>query len=190
MAEVSGIIQEIRTKQVAGGKLAYDIVVGGEAYGAGLYAPKAKQGDYVKFELDDSRGFKNVGRNSLKVSRNKPPADVVAAAAATTPSKSTTGGSVDMRQEVISRQSALNSAIAFMQVLAATDSLGLPKTDTKGKRMEVMTTLLDKFQQDFYEANTGIKWKDIAPKAAAKDVVEDEPEEEADASAVDDGEWD
>src|SRR5687768_13750341 len=101
MAEQTGIIQEIRVKDVAGGKKAYDIVVAGQAFGVGLFAPKAKVGDYVKFEIDESRGYKNVARNSLKVSTNKPPAEAIAEADATKPAQSTAGGSVDMKQEVV-----------------------------------------------------------------------------------------
>lgn len=179
MAEVvTGLVQEI--KAIArGGRTAYDIVVGGQTYGAGLYAPKAKQGDYVKFEIDDSRGYKNVARNSLKVSTNKPPAEAVEEAKATAPKVSTTGATVDTKQDTISRQSALNSALAFMQVLTANDALGLPKTDTKGKRMETLELLLHKYTQQFYEENTGVKWKNISPT--------NKPESEEEAEATEEG---
>ncbi len=184
MTQITGVVQEIRAKPVAGGKVAYDLVVGGDAYGAGLYAPKAKVGDYVQFELDDSRGYKNVGRNSLKVSANKAPAEAVAAAAASMPAKSSTGGSVDHRQDTISRQAATNTAIAFMNILVATDSLGLPKTDTKGKRMEVLETLLNKYTQEFYESNTGVAWKDIGPNKKGEAGAS-----EAEADTPADSEW-
>jgi hypothetical protein len=185
MTQITGVVQEIRAKPVAGGKIAYDVVVGGEGYGAGLYAPKCKQGDYVQFELDDSRGYKNVARNTLKVSKNKAPAEAVAVAASTLPPRASTGALVDSRQDVISRQAALNSALQFLAVLASTDSLGLPKTDTKGKRMEALETMLTKYQQDFYENNTGVKWKDISP--SRKEEAEATASDESDAPA--DSEW-
>lgn len=179
---ITGIVQEVKTIS-RGGRTAYDIVVGGETYGAGLYAPKCKQGDYVKFDLDDSRGYKNVARNSLKVSANKPPAEAVEEAKATAPKKTTTGGSVDTRQDTISRQSALNSAIAFMSLLSANDALGLPKSDTKGKRMEALELMLHKYEQQFYESNTGVKWQSISPSKPAQDEAEAEaPDPEADTS--------
>lgn len=185
---VTGVIQEIKVIN-RGGRTAYDIVVAGQTYGAGLYAPKAKEGDYVQFDVDDSRGYKNVARGSLKVSKNKPPAEALEEAQATAPKKTTTGGSVDTKQDTISRQSALNSAIAFMQLLTANDALGLPKSDTKGKRLETMELMLHKYEQMFYEANTGVKWVSIAPAGSeqAKEEAEAEsPEPEVDTS---DDQW-
>jgi hypothetical protein len=177
---ITGVVQAINAKPVAGGKIAYDVVVAGDAYGAGLYAPKCKQGDYVQFELDDSRGYKNVARNTLKVSKNKPPAEAVATAASTLPARNSSGAMVDNRQDVISRQAALNSAIQFLSILASTDSLGLPAATAKGKRMEALETMLTKYQQDFYENNTGVKWKDISPNHKEETEASEEVEAPAD----------
>lgn len=181
---ITGVIQEIRKKQVAGGKNAYDIVVAGKAYGNGLYPPKASEGDYVKFEVDNSRGYDNVARGTLKVNRNKPPAEAVAEAEATAPQKNSAGASFDARQDVISRQAAANTAVAFMAVAAQADALGLPKTDTKGQRIAALEAMLQKYTEQFYEANTGVKFKSIAPNAPAE--AEEEQEEEA---APEDEEW-
>ncbi len=188
MTMITGVVQAVETKSVAGGKTAYNIVVGGERYGAGLYAPKCKEGDYVQFELDDSRGYKNVGRNSLKVSAGKAPPEAVAEAQATAPVKSPDGGirtkndiekqkRDDAKQETISRQSALNSAIAFLAVGQAADALGLPKTDNKGQRIQALDALLAKYTQAFYEQSTGQKWK--GPSAPAGDAPEQEAEAES-----------
>jgi hypothetical protein len=176
--EVTGIIQEIRKKNVAGGKTAYDIVVGGEAYGNGLYPPKAVEGDYVKFEVDLSRApYKNVARNSLKVSKGKPPAEAVAAAAATAPQISSTGASFDARQDSIVRQSSTEYAVAYLGVLAQAGALAVPTT--KGKGQEYMDTLLSKYIQTFYEANTGLKWKSIRPGADKEEDAGETPDEAA-----------
>lgn len=179
MAEITGVVQDIVVRDVAGGKKSYDIVVAGQKYGAGLYAPKCVVGDYVKFELDEARGYKNVGRGSLKVSKNKPPAEALAEAAATTIT-STKGNSFDLRQDTISRQAALNSALAFVTILGNADALGLPAAGAKGKKAETLEALVDKYTQEFYERNTGTKWKDIAPSAsetevAPAEVIEDTP---------------
>lgn len=188
MSEMTGVVQEVKSKPVAGGKTAYDIVVAGQAYGVGLYAPKCKVGDYVKFEIDDSRGYKNVARNSLKVSANKPPAEAVAEAQATAPKVSTTGGSFDTKQDTISRQSAANTAVAFMGLLSANEALGLPKADAKGQRQAAMEALLDKYTQYFYEHNTGVAYKSIAPTGADAEVDGPEVEEEEVAAPATD-EW-
>lgn len=187
MAEISGVVQEIKARPVAGGKVAYGVFVGGQEYGAGLYAPKCAVGDYVKFELDEARGYKNIGRGTLKVSKNKPPAEAVAAAAATAPVKNSQGGSVDTRQDTISRQAAMNTAISFMTLLHAADALGLPAaTAKKGSRQEAMEAMLAKYTQEFYEGNTGVKWKDIAPSAPKGSSDDAEAEDEA---APADTEW-
>lgn len=183
---ITGIIQKIETRSVAGGKTAYNIVVGGQSYGAGLYAPKAKEGDYVKFNVDESRGYKNVERNSLKVSANKPPAEAVAEAQSTAPKQSTTGGSFDTKQDTISRQSAANTAIAFLQLLSANDALGLPAaTSKKGSKQQALEAILEKYTQQFYEANTGVVYKSIAPDS--KPTAEDIEQEEVEAPV--DSEW-
>lgn len=188
MADITGIVQEIKTRSVAGGKTSYDVVVGGQAYGAGLYAPKCKVGDYIKFELDDSRGYKNVGRNSMKVSANKPPAEAMAEAAATAPKQSTTGGSFDSRQDAISRQAASNTAISFMTLLNVAGAL--PVATAKGKAQETLEAILHKYEQEFYERNTGVKWKNISPGADETVAVETTaPTPAPEVAAPADDEW-
>lgn len=190
MSYVTGVVQDVKAKNVAGGKTAYDIVVGGEAYGAGLYRPKCNVGDYVKFELDDSRGYKNVARNSLKVSANKAPPEAVAQAKATAPKTNSAGNTVDAKQETISRQSALNSAIEWVKVLASAEALGLPATSKKGTKSEAMDTILAKYLQLFYEQNTGLKYTNIAPGAKESiDGDEEDADEEQEDVAADDDNW-
>lgn len=182
MAQViTGIVQEVIKKPVSGNRTGYDIKVAGETYGVGLYPPKCKEGDYIKFDLDDSRGYKNVARNTLKVSAGKPPAEAIAEAA--TPTKPVAAGS---REDSIMRQSSLNYAIQYLGVLAAAGVLS-PPTSGKGKGQEYMDTLRKKYVQEFYEANSGVVYKDISPnQSQAEDAAEEEaPFEEAPA----DSEW-
>lgn len=186
MADITGVVQDISVRDVAGGRKSYDVIIAGEKYGAGLYAPKCKVGDYVKFELDDSRGYKNIARNSLKVSANKPPAEAVAAAAATP--VSTTGAYMDNKQDVISRQAASNTAIAFLTIAQNAGALGLPASEAKGKKLQALDALLQKYTEFFYESNTGTKFKSISPSKATDDDADDE----GDAAAEDapaDTEW-
>lgn len=173
---VTGVIQEIEKRSVSGGKTAYNIRVAGESYGCGLYPPKAKEGDYVRFEVDNSRGYKNVARNSLKVNSKGPSPEAIAEAKATV-------NKPDAKQETIERQSATNSAIAYLAVLQAADALSLPKTDTKGKRIEAMDALLKGYVIQFYEGNTGKVWKDIAPAQGAEAQADTARQGEEDAAA-------
>lgn len=189
MAEITGIIQKIEVRDVAGGKKAYNIVVGGQSYGAGLFAPKAQEGDYVKFGLDESRGYKNVERGTLKVSKNKPPAEAVAQAEATKPLPVANPRGT---QDTISRQSAANTALGLLTLLSANDALSLPKSEAKGGKAKAVETLLAKYTEFFYEQNTGEKWTNIAPGAVAEEAEGpgDSEEEAADAGAPADSEWD
>lgn len=182
MATVKGVIQEIQTKSVAGGRTAYGVVVGGQAYGAGLYAPKAKVGDYVEFGVDESRGYKNIERNTLKVLPYKPSPEEKAAAAA--PVSKPAASSYDARQDAISRQAASNTALAYLQLQQAVGALPLPSK--KADVAQALDALLYETTVMFYEQNTGVKWKDIGPKKAADS---DEGGEEEEASDPEDQPW-
>ena len=170
--EVTGIIQSIDEREVSGGRTAYNIRVAGESYGAGLYKPKAKVGDYVKFNVEMNGRYKNVARNSLKVSKHKPPAEAVAASKSA-PAK----GGYDDRQDVISRQAAMNSALTFMALLQTAEALAIPASGSKDKKEAAAVAVLQGYIKDFYEMNTGQAYKDIAPKKEepAEEAADDNP---------------
>jgi hypothetical protein len=190
MAEVmKGVIQAIETRSVAGGKTAYGIKVAGTTYGAGLYAPKAKEGDYVQFTVDDSRGYKNVERGTLKVLPNKPTDHQEAPAynVKSYPSKQGAGGSsFDARQDAISRQAASNTALAYLTLQQAAGCLPLPSK--KADIAEALDALLKETTVAFYEQNTGVTWKDIGPKK--KDSGDESSGDEEESSDPADEQWD
>lgn len=183
MAEVTGIIQDISTTQ-RGSYVMADIVVGGEKYGAGISKYlKAKVGDYVKFELDDSRGFKNVAKGTLKVSQGKPPAEAVAEASSTKANVARAVSGFDARQDAISRQAASNTAIAWVTFLASQDAL--PKAKTKGAAADMLDSVRRQYEKEFYESNTGHEFKDIGPKREAAEAAEDAGDEDQAAAPAD-----
>jgi hypothetical protein len=183
MAEITGIIQEIIETQRGANRMA-DIVVGGEKYGAGLVKfLKAKQGDYVKFTLNEDRGYKNVERNTLKVSQGKPPAEAVAAAASTQANVAKAVSGFDARQDAISRQAASNTAIAWLTLLASQDALPKATAKAKGSQQAVLDLAREEYEKLFYERNTGQEYKVIAPNAAAEDSDSDDAADEAPADA-------
>lgn len=182
---VSGIVQEIKqTPRIVQGqsKIAYDLIVGGQKYSAGFFAPKANVGDYVTFDVEDRNGFKNVAPRSLKV--GKAPAGAVAEAAKVVASGS---GSFDKRQDAISRQAASNTAIAFMSLLASQDALPVPASKSKGDKQAAIEALLQGYEQRFYEANTGVKWTDISP--SEKEAITTDRHTEAQGAADEDQPW-
>ena len=199
MAQVKGVVQAIEQKEVSGGRTAYSLRVGGQSYGAGLFKPKCSEGDYVTFEEERNGNYKNIARNSLKVSDYKPtPEDTPAPT--TTSSKASGGMTKDQywenkekldleRQDVISRQSSSNSAIAFMQIMSANDALGLPKSTAKGAQAKALTALLRKLEVEFYERNTGKVWVDITPNQKQENEQADGEDEQEDGASSDEG-WD
>lgn len=178
MASVSGVVQEIRQNpRVVQGqnKIAYDVVVGGQKYGAGFFAPKCNVGDYVTFESTQNGNFYNVTPRSLSVGK-APAGEAVQQAAKNVASGA---GSFDKRQDAISRQAASNTAIAFMNLLASQDALPVPTSKGKGDKQAALETLLHGYEKRFYEENTGVAWVSISPaqqgeQAASTTPVEDE----------------
>lgn len=177
MSQVSGVVQEIQTRSVAGGKTAYNIVVAGQSYGAGLYAPKASVGDYVEFTVDEARGYKNVARGTLTVQKNKGGASAAAPAAAPVAAKPA-AVNYDARQDTISRQAAANTALQFLNLAVSTGALELPKSGKKGAQLDALETIVHEYTASFYERATGTVYKDISPNAPEEsdtpaDVAED-----------------
>ena len=187
MSTVTGIIQKIETSQ-RGAWLMADITVAGQRYGAGPHKYlKAKEGDYVTFDAVQNGSFWQIERNSLKVSKNKPPAEAVAEAAATKANVARAVGGFDARQDAISRQAASNTAISWLTFLQSMEAINIPATQakTKGGSMAYLDTLRREYEKEFYEANTGNEWKNISPSKEEADY----PEEEEAAGAPADEPW-
>jgi hypothetical protein len=154
--QVAGVCQEVKAKQTKIGTM-YDLVVNGKSYGVGKYPPKCKAGDNVVFDIAWRGEYPNVDTKTLQ----------------TTPG---TGAPVhaqipyvDNRQEVISRQSALNSSIAWVTVL-----LGL---DSKRATPEAADAVLVKYRNAFYKASTGKSWLEEKdePAEPAKPAAQENP---------------
>lgn len=180
MSEVSGVIQQIKTKQVGPQKkTAYDIQVAGQWYGYGFFKPSAKEGDFVTFTAVANGNFLNVERGTLKVGK----------APASSNTQSTVARAVnnfDSRQDAISRQAASNTAIAWMTLLHEAGALPTGNK-TKGALQSALDTIRREYEKEFYEGNTGQEWKDIRPASSAAEVADEEYTDDSDS--VDDAPW-
>lgn len=172
MSEVSGVIQSIDARSVAGGKTAYDIVVAGQRYGAGFFQPKVKVGDYVTFTAAINGNFKNVERGTLKASAYKPEAADAAPASGARPAVKQAVSSFDARQDAISRQAASNTAIAWVGFLHSAGALPVG-SKSKGALQAALDTIREEYEKSFYERNTGVEWKDISPNPQVAEDSED-----------------
>lgn len=144
-------IQSITNRDTAYGKM-YDIQFSnGDKVGAGKFPPKGVvEGDYVQYEVTMKGQYKNLAPGSLsKISKPEgvaPPA----------PARSTGGFGGDDRQEIISKQAALNSAIAFLALAQSAEALPVgAKNLAPAKRLDALVSMLNEVTSKFYHQSTG-----------------------------------
>lgn len=149
----------------------YDIYVGSDKLSAGKFPPKGVNvGDYVKYrEETDAKGYKKLVSGSMEVVPSP------AGLAAPKPPKPSSIG-LD-RQDVISRQAALNSALQFLQVLTANDALPAgAKNLATDKKADKIETILMEYTQRFYRLSTFSEYE--IPEEAAGDSASSWDEQE------------
>jgi hypothetical protein len=143
-----GFIQKIDARDTKFGKY-YDIYIDGKKLSAGKFPPKGvSAGDYVRYEIEtNERGYEALKSGSME--KIEKPAGIEAPK----PPKASTI-TID-RQDVISRQSALNSAIDFLTLLQAADALPAgAKNLTPDKKADKIEAILMEYVQRFYYLNT------------------------------------
>ena len=160
--KVVGKIQDISSRGVSGNRTAYGLVVDGENYSVGLYAPRGfAVGDNVEFEVEVNGQYRNVAKGTLRKSYG-------AAATGAAPSVPTPTSNFDVgvpagnprpfvsdtdRQGIISKQAALNTAISYVNVLLETESVPLPKT--AADRLAFIESLVFDSTAKFHKFSTG-----------------------------------
>lgn len=151
---MEAFIVEIAEKQTSVGTM-YDLVLSnGEKLGMGKFPPKGfKAGDYIQCEVAMRGQYKNLAPGSLK--KQLPPQGIEAPAAPAPGKSSGGGGSFDTRQETISRQSALNSALAFVNLLVTADALPVPKSAKSDKKADLMYDIVRHYTMEYYKQSTG-----------------------------------
>ncbi len=152
---ISGVVELVNSKEGQYGMM-WSVKVNGEWFGAGKFEPRCARGDNVTFDFTFKGNYKNMDTKTLKVvsgaGASRDPS--TGAAGATRPAAATTPY-VDNRQEVISKQAALNSAIAWMNLLHAEGGIPIPATIKTGKREGALRELLNQYTSEFYEQATG-----------------------------------
>ena len=124
----------------------YSAKIGGVWYGTGKGKPSFGEGDVISFTWTAKGDYRNLDSKSVKV--------VPQAAAAQAPAL--TQPAPDKRQDIISRQSAFNTAIALVDLLRAAEAIpGLKKTATADEKYNVYCALVAMKAQEFYHINTG-----------------------------------
>ena len=148
----------------------FDFVMSnGDSVGAGKFPPKGMSaGDYVQYDTKANGKWLNLVPGSM--SKLDKPAGVEA------PSKQP--GFVpsgDKRQDTISKQAALNSALTFVGLLAAQDALPMPAKTKAGEKADVIHSIVDMYTAHFYKQATGTEmaFADGAPKPRSEGTGDD-----------------
>jgi hypothetical protein len=128
----------------------YDLIMSnGDRVGAGKFKPKGIEAkDYVEYDVIQKGNFLNLKPGSL--SKKDPPAGTTAPAA-----KPGFVPSADKRQETISKQAALNSALAFVQLLQAAEALPMAKTTKQSDKADIVLGIVNRYTELFYHQSTG-----------------------------------
>lgn len=161
---MQAFLQKIDEKDTRAGKM-YDLVFSdGNKIGAGKFPPKNLEvGGYYNYEFTQNGNFKNLTAGSL--SKITAPAGVTPPPLKTTASGAT--GGFDNRQEVISKQAALNSALAFATLLQAADALPVPAA--KAKKADAIEALVMDYTAKYYKLATGNDYP--VPDMPARDLA-------------------
>lgn len=171
MMQVEGFVQAIETKPTSTGKTMYTVKVNGIGYGAGLYPPKFNEGDFISFTYTMNGKFYNMETRTV-TKKPAPMGFTPQQPPAVAPKAS--GGDWDSRQDIISKQAALNSAQHMVEILVTAGAVvGLDKAKTPADKMQVLTSLVNEFTMDYYNQNTGRKLS--LPTGEVPDSGEEEP---------------
>jgi len=176
MAE--GYLKEVQSYDTRVGTMYSLVFDNGDKLGVGKFAPKhAEPGEYYEYEIEMRGQYKNLKQGSLR-KKAKPQGVPQPKAAASGGG----GQSYDSRQEVISRQSALNSALALVDILVKADALPVPKSAKTDKKADLITDIVRHYTAEYYEQSTGNKM--VLSEKEEASLADDLSQMEAD-----DGEW-
>lgn len=171
-----GYLVEIQSYDTRAGTM-YSLVFENEKLGVGKFVPKfAEPGNYYEYEVEMRGQYKNLKSGSLK---KKPKPQGVPQAK---PAASAGANSFDSRQEVISRQSALNSALTLVDILVKADALPVPKSAKTDKKADLIAEVVRHYTAEYYEQSTGNKMQ--LNEKEEESLADDLSQMEAD-----DGEW-
>lgn len=154
MTKVEGRVDFIDAKPTSTGKTMYKVKVNGVSYGAGLYPPKFKVGDNISFTATMNGNYHNMETRTVTIL----PASAAPAPMAPRSSGAVGGNQWDTRQDTISKQAALNSALTAVEILVAIGGVpGMAKAKTEADKFQLFAKTLDELRKDYYFQNTGNK---------------------------------
>lgn len=175
MSMVVGTVEEVTSFNSSAGTL-YGIKINGENYGTYKTKPNCNKGDTVSFRFKANGNYKNVDMKTLEIQAGVPQATPELARPA--PPREPY---VD-KQPIIARQAALNTAVAFLDVLVAAGAVpGIGKTTKPEEAYGILEALLNEKADEFYTASMA----GVAPGGA----VPDSSTSAVEGKAATDGKW-
>ncbi len=180
MATISGIVTEVRARNTSFGDM-YDVHINGRAYGHGKFPPRGvKAGDFVTLEYTEKQNGQytnyNIVPRTLRVENDKA-AQQVPQQAVSTSSGPARIPVVDKRQETISKQSAMNTALTLLGLKLQYGAIKVPAKTQDA--FTLIDTLLADTAARVYEVNTGETWNitaaDLSKPAEKAKSATDEP---------------
>jgi hypothetical protein len=152
----NGFLQQIVVKTTSTGKQMTDLIFSnGDKVGAGLYPPKGiEQGKFYNYEFDMNGNFKNLRKNSMFEGKAPEGASAASAASSAAPARAV-GNSYDSRQDVISKQAAFNTSIAFVKLLAESDALPIAASVKAAKKADAIEAIVLDYASKFHKRSTG-----------------------------------
>lgn len=180
--QVSGQVSAVTARPTKFGDM-YDVTVNGKKYGHGKYAPRGiQQGDFVTFEVDVKQNGQytnyNIRQGTLR--KDEGGASAPAPAAAPRQNSPAPAASFDSRQETISKQAALNTALSFCNLAASQGSVPMPKSVKEADKLGLLHQWVLETAAGFYNLSTGNTW-DI-PETEPAVITKPQAKKKAEAS--------
>lgn len=167
--KTSGIVSEITARKTRIGDM-YDVVVNGTSYGHGKYPPRGIQaGDFVSFEYDTKTNGQYTNHNIISKTLRKDDSPAPAAVEAAKAETRTVLAATDKRQETISKQANLNSAIAMITQQIALGGIKFPASAKAPDIFKALEGLVLEQASRFYKLTTGEVW-DIETSPVKQEV--------------------
>ena len=168
----NGFLQQIVVKDTSAGKMTDYIFSNGDKVGAGKFPPKGiEQGKFYNYEFDMNGNFKNLRKNTMF--EGKAPEGAAASAASSAAPARAGGNSYDSRQDVISKQAAFNTSIAFVKLLAESDALPVAASVKAAKKADAIEAIVLDYASKFHKRSTGTALNfDDEALAAVSDLSE------------------
>ena len=162
--QVSGQVSQVKSRNTSFGEF-FDVLVNGKSYGHGKFPPRGIQaGDFVTFEVDVVQKGQytnyNIRKGSLRKDDNPQPAAtqniVTAAAPATAPYAGKQAYvPFDERQEIISKQAAMNTGLAICDLALKAGAFSFPSKAKEADKLGLLHQWVLETAQKAYKLSTG-----------------------------------